>query len=166
MKLFGYIVRIACKACALLGAGCVFLLVLWGMVGIFIRFIFDYQIPGQYEGASLLLILIVYLSIAYTQFEGGHVRMTLFISRAKKRKRELIEALNLLVCLIPSTILLWRTGREAILSFKRGEFQMGIYSFPEWPSRMALPIGFLLLCLCLVLQILKHLKSSNNHQLG
>ena len=160
MGLLEGIIRKVSVVCAIMGAGCVFFLIIWGMVGILLRFVFNYAMPGHFEGSLLFLILIVYLSIAYTQFEKGHIRMGLFISRVKGRRRELIEALGLFVCLIPSVILLWRTGKEAIRSFAQSEFQMGLYSFPTWPSRAAIPIGFLLLCLCFVFQIWKHLKSS------
>ena len=160
MKLLEGIIRKVSVACAIMGAGCVFFLIVWGMVGILLRFIFNYAMPGHFEGSILLLLFIVYLSIAYTQFEKGHIRMGLFISRLKGRSRDLIEALGLFVCLIPSTILLWRTGKEALRSFTQSEFQMGLYSFPTWPSRAALPVGFLLLCSCLVVQIWKYLTSS------
>jgi TRAP-type mannitol/chloroaromatic compound transport system permease small subunit len=160
MGLLEDITRKVSVVCATLGAGCVFFLIIWGMVGIFLRFIFNYAMPGHFEGSILFLVLIVYLSIAYTQFEKGHIRMGLFVSRFKGRSRDLIEAFGLFICLIPSTILLWRTGKEAFRSFTQSEFQMGLFSFPTWPSRTAIPVGFLLVCLCLVVQIWRYLKSS------
>jgi TRAP-type C4-dicarboxylate transport system permease small subunit len=86
--------------------------------------------------------------------------MALFISKVKGKNRKFIEALNLFICLIPSTVFLWRTTKEALKSFVQSEFQMGIYSFPTWPSKLALPIGFLLLFLCLIFQIYESLITS------
>ncbi len=153
MKVFGYILRKVCEVCAAMSSCIVFLLMIWGTVGVGSRAAFNYSMPGQYEGSSLLLVLIVYLAVANTQFEDGHVKMSFVVAQLKGRRRRFLEILGLLVCLVVSAVILWRTGIEAIISFQRNEFDMGILALPIWPGKIVVAIAFLLLLLTLVYQI-------------
>jgi TRAP-type C4-dicarboxylate transport system permease small subunit len=146
-------VRLVNLICAIGGASCIMFLMFWGMIAIAVHFVFKFELPGQYEGSVLLLTLIVYLSIGFTQYQKAHVAMTLVVSRMKGTARQLIDFLGLAVCLTVSVIFLWRTGIEFFKTFTTAQFQMGLYSFPLWPSKLALPVGFLLLSLCLIVQI-------------
>ena len=84
--------------------------------------------------------------------------MELFVSRMKGRKRQIVDIIGLFICLIPSTIFLWGTAKAGIRSLTESQFQMGIFNFPLWPSKLALPVGFLLLALCLIAQIWERLQ--------
>lgn len=159
MNALGSIMRMICRLCASTGAVLLFILMLWGVAGIITRFAFNFPIPGQYEASSLLLVCIVYLGIANTQFQEGHIRMTMVIDRIEGRSRSLIDGIVLLVCFSTSAVILWRTGKEAFVSVARGEYQMGIYNFPVWPSRIAVAVGFLLLCITLLVQIWEYQRS-------
>lgn len=162
MEFFLRVMRSIYAGSALVAAGCIFILMFWGTAGVVSRYIFNYSLPALYEASSLLLVLIVYLAIAQTQSERGNIRIQLVISRLKGRRRELVEAIGLLLSLIVFSLVLWRTGVQSFISFRGSEFQAGIFAFPVWPSRFAIVVGFLFLCICIIIQIYEHLSRSRS----
>ncbi len=146
------------KACAVIGAICIFLSMILGMIVIVARSIFNYSIPGHYEITKLFLAVIVYFTISYTQYCKGNVSIGLFISKIGGTKRLYIDILNLSLCLIVCAFLFWGTSQEAVKAMIIKDFQMGIYNFPLWPSKLGVSIGFLFLLTCLIIQILEKIK--------
>jgi TRAP-type C4-dicarboxylate transport system permease small subunit len=153
MKSFSNIVGSFFRVCAIIGSGFVFLLMLWGTAGIIIRSLLDYEIPALYEAASLILVVLVYLGIPLTQFEGKNIRIDILVRRMSGRKKAVYELLATVISLAISVLFTWRVGIEASISFKGKEFQPGIFTFPVWPSKIAIFIGFVFLCLCLIIQV-------------
>lgn len=152
------IFQVIYRICAFIAAICIFIMMFWGTAGIISRLLFNYSMPALYEASSLLLVLAVYLGVPITQHEYGNVRMEFLITKVTGAKRHLIEGFGLCLAFLVSGTIFWRTAREAIISFFTGEYQMGIFSFPVWPSRIAIAFGFLLLCLCLITQSLQKIS--------
>ena len=143
-------------ACAIGSEVLVFLLMLMVTFEIIGRHIFDSPIPGHVETATLSLVLILYLGIAYTQWENGHIRVDIFLSRVEGLKREALEVLILFLCLIPSVLIAWATAQKAWSSVAGQEFVTGAVNFPVWPGRCSVSFGFALLALTLMVQMLQH----------
>lgn len=157
MEIINNIVRRMATACGVAGEVMVCLLMLLVTSEIVARHVFGCPIPGQVETAILSLTIIVYLGLAHTQSERGHIRVEIFISRLKGRKREALEALSLIICLVPTVLMLWSTAVQACISVRGREFVTGIINFPVWPSRCIVSIGFVLLSFMLLVQICNRL---------
>lgn len=153
MKTLNRIVRRINTVCGLASEGLVFLLMLMVTAEIIGRHVFGAPIPGQVEMATLSLIVILYLGLSYTQLEGGHIRVDIFVSRLQRRKRELLEGVALFLCLIPSVMMMLATAKQARISVLGQEFVAGVINFPVWPGRCVVTFGFGLLCFTLVVQI-------------
>ena len=151
-------------ACGILAEALVFLLMLLISGEIVARHVFNRPILGHVETATLSLVLILYLGLAYTQLMRGHIRVEIFISRIEGKKRELVEALTLFLSLIPSVLMLLATAQKAIVSVKGHEFVSGVVNFPVWPGRCAVTFGFILLSLTLTGQMLTHLANAFSEQ--
>ena len=143
--------------CAIIAEILVILIVLLVVVEIVGRFIFGHPIPGQVEIATLSLVVIVYLGVAYTQMLDGHIRVDVLISRVKGAKREFLEAFVLVIALFTTLMMSWATGKRAIESTMTHEFVTGVVNFPIWPGRCTVTFGFLLLSLTLIIQITRRL---------
>jgi len=160
MSIFGNIIQRVDRICGIIAEVLVFLLMFLVTAEIIGRRVFGSPIPGQVETAILSLVLILYLGVAYTQLERGHIRVEVFISRLKGQKRELVEALSLFLSLIVSVLMLWATAEQARISVLGREFITGVIAFPVWPGRCAVTFGFALLSLTIIIQISNHVMAS------
>ena len=143
--------------CGIFAEILVMFLVVLVVAEIIARILFNHPIPGQTETAQLTLVAIVYLAVSYTQMQKGHVRVEAIISRATGAKREFMEAFTMAIGLFVSLMMLWGTGERAINSVRNQEFITGAINFPVWPGRCTVVLGFFLLSLTLLSQMIQHI---------
>lgn len=150
-------------ACAIIAEGLVFLLMNLVTAEIIGRHFLGKPIPGHYEVATLLLILILYFGVAYTQLERGHIRVELLTSKLNVRKQELLELITLFLSLIVSLLMFWATVKRAKISVSEREFISGIINFPIWPSKCGVAFGFGLLSVTIIIQICNYILKIKRH---
>lgn len=72
------------------------------------RSIFRRPITGTYELSSYLLAVFILLGIAYTYQVGGHVRVTMLVSKLPDRVALLVSIITTLLSLFIITVLAWQ----------------------------------------------------------
>lgn len=110
-------------------------------------------VEGSAELAEVLLVLLVFLTCAYTQSKENHVAIELVVTMMPAKMRRLCHWLSLFVCLIVTAALCYGTLVEAYDSHRLGEYKFGTTHFPLWPAKLVISFGFFLLCLEFVLQL-------------
>jgi len=99
---------------------------------------------------------IVMLGGAWTLKVNAHVRVDLVYGAVSERTRTWIDLLGGLFFLAPLCILLiWFTWGWAWTSFVTQEASANAGGLPQWPPKMLLPIGFAILLLQAVGEIVK-----------
>jgi TRAP-type C4-dicarboxylate transport system permease small subunit len=117
------------------------------------RFFFSKPLHGTLELNMLLMSAIVFLGLAWTQSQRGHVRVEILISRAKPKLRSL---LNIICWAIAFSLFLAITiggAEEAINSVRIGENLWGVKKFPVWPGKILAAFGSGLLCVQFLIDI-------------
>lgn len=100
------------------------------------------------------------LGAAHTLRKNEHVRVDVVYSLVGDRGRLWIDILGFLMFFFPMTLLIfWLSLPDAINSFKQGETSMNAGGLVRWPVRLLLPLGFLLLILQGVSELIKRIAS-------
>lgn len=137
------------KAGALVAGALIMGLILLTVADVAWRNLDGHSIPGVYEYSEVILVAIVFLSLAWTQKIDQHVSIDL-VTRALSRRGE--RVVRVIGCLVALGVLAWMAfaGIEAAVeSWTTGEYRIGLSEVPVWPARFAAAIG---LC-ALVLQL-------------
>ena len=96
------------------------------------------------------------LCAGYTLFNKAHVRVDVFVARLSRRKQLWIEIFGTLFFLVPVTALIlvlsWQPFVDAWTS---GEISPNAGGLVRWPVKLLIPIGFALLLLQGVSEIIK-----------
>lgn len=111
------------------------------------RYTADYPIPGAGEIGEHLMVAIVFLAFAYTQFKGGHIKVEAATQLMPKRVRAALEVLGLLLGVWLFSMITWRSGIWMWESWATKEFAPGLLSFPVYPAKTALVVGSAFLAL-------------------
>lgn len=117
------------------------------------RFFFSKPLYGTLELNMLLMSAIVFLGLAWTQSQRGHVRVEVLISRARPTLK---SVLNIICWTIAFALFLGITiggTEEAIHSVSIGENLWGVKKFPVWPGKILAAFGSGLLCLQFLIDI-------------
>lgn len=117
------------------------------------RYTFNYPLPGVFEFNEVLLVIVVFMSVSWTQGERGHTRVVLGMRRLSIRNAIKLDIICWVLCFIFLGLMGWQSAREAIRSFEINEFRWGAVQMPIWWAKGLVPLGCWLTCLQLVIDV-------------
>ncbi|TFF27191.1 TRAP transporter small permease [Jiella endophytica] len=109
------------------------------------RYALSHPIAGSLELTEGALPLIIFLSLALTQFHGGHIRVTLLTDHFPPAAARLALVIALLAGALLFAWATWAGWVTAEKSFAIGEMERGSIRFPIWPIKFAVCFGMALL---------------------
>lgn len=140
----------------LFAVGFIMFLMFFSVSEIIGRYVFNAPIPGHVEIVELVMAAVVFLGIAHTEKEGGHVRMELFLTRVlKNRGYHVAEMVNVTLSFSVYIVILIFSFKSTVNAFQVGDVTGYIY-WPTWPSKLAIPIGSFFLCIRFVFEFIQH----------
>ena len=96
------------------------------------------------------------LAAGYTLKHNGHVRIDVLYGRWPSRARAWIDLLGTALFLLPlCTLMVWLSWHGFVESWQRGEVSSDAGGLIRWPVRMLIPMGFALLGLQGISEIIK-----------
>ena len=94
----------------------------------------------------------------YTLLHNQHVRIDVITARLSKRAQTWIDILGTLFFLLPMAIaIMWMSWPVFVDAFQTGEMSSNAGGLPVWPGRLMLPVGFLLLVLQGLSELIKRI---------
>lgn len=116
------------------------------------RKFFNFPIPGYVDWVEMAMAIFCFLSIAYTQKLGGHVRMELFIGRFSGRLLWVLEVMGTLVAMWIIAVLAIYGWDHFARAWVIGDSSIDI-QIPIWPGKLVVVIAFISLELRLLVQL-------------
>lgn len=143
---------------ALLSGLAVFSIMVLAVISVSGRNFFNQPVPGYVDWIEQIMPLIAFMGVAYTQRDGGHIRMDIVVSLLKGRALWLVEFVTTLIVLIVMLLLVWGAWAHFQRSFDWGAplwsrdstIDIGL---PIWPAKILAPIAFAVLSIRLGLQL-------------
>ena len=123
-----------------------------------VRKVFNYSANSLLEGQWYLFSGVFLLCAGYTLLRGEHVRIDILASRLSRRTQVVIDILGTLFFLLPFTMAaIWLSWPQVVSKVLSGEVSSSAGGLPLWPAWVLFPIGFSLLGLQGVSEIIKRL---------
>lgn len=130
---------------------------------IILRKIFHSAIPGLVEIIDNLMVLIVYLAIAYTYVKNRHVKVTIVLDRLSLNSQRRLKIIASIFSLLFFGLVFWQAGARSLHSITISEYSMGLLPFPTWPFKLMIPFGAFLIFVCMALDVLQTLKNQGDN---
>ena len=130
-----------------------------GVFQVFGRKLINLPVPGYVDVVEFVMTVFAFISIAYTQRLGGHVRMEIIIKRFRGRALWFVELLGTLTVIGIVAILAWFGYEHFLRAWTIGDSTIDI-EIPLWPSKLLVPIAFAVLLVRLFIQLLGFLRLS------
>ena len=128
---------------------------LWVVGEVIGRYVFNSPLPGHLEGAELLLPMIVFFGVSYVQARDGHVGMTFVVDALPKKVRRVTDILSLIVSALTCAALAYFSSKNAWLAWIYDDVTMSPPYWPVWPSAAVIPLGYGMLSVRMMLQVLQ-----------
>jgi TRAP-type mannitol/chloroaromatic compound transport system permease small subunit len=122
------------------------------------RYIFNYSSNAWLEIQWYLYAAMFMLASAYTLRRDEHVRIDVVVGRLSRRTQVWIDLLGFLIFLLPICLLiLWYGVPYALISIESGEMSSNAGGLIVWPAKILLPLGFALIILQGISEIIKRI---------
>ena len=121
-----------------------------------IRFVFNYSSNGLLEIQWYLFAAVFLLCSPYTLQKNEHVRIDVISGKFSARGLAIIDIIGTLFFLLPMVVLvLWLSLPLVAESMKINEMSANAGGLLRWPVKILLPIGFTLLALQGISELIK-----------
>jgi TRAP-type mannitol/chloroaromatic compound transport system permease small subunit len=123
-----------------------------------VRYAFSRSSNGWLEIQWYLFSAVFLLGAGYTLLHNEHVRIDIIYGRLKPRSRAWIDLLGGIFFLLPMTLLITRLAWPVFLdSWRLHEYSTDSGGLIRWPVKLLIPVGFSLLSLQGVSEIIKRI---------
>jgi len=123
-----------------------------------VRFAFNYSSNGLLEIQWYLFAAVFLLCSPYTLLKNEHVRIDVLAGKLSPRGQAIIDIIGTMLFLLPMVALvLWLSLPLVAESIKINEMSANAGGLIRWPVKMLLPVGFALLALQGVSELIKRL---------
>lgn len=137
----------------LIAAVVILALMLLAVVQVLGRKIFNFPVPGYVDWVEFFMAIFVFLSIAYCQKLGGHVRMEIVIGRFEGRTLYFFEIIGTLVAIFVISVLMYYAYFHFWRAWDIGDSSIDI-ELPIWPGKLMVVFAFGMLILRLLVQLI------------
>ena len=121
-----------------------------------VRYLFGMSSNGMLEIQWYMFSLIFLLCAGYTLKHDGHVRIDVIYGRLSKRSQAVIDVFGALVFLLPVALFITKMSWDMfLLSYQINEVSPDAGGLLRWPIKLAIPVGFALLSLQGISEIIK-----------
>ena len=137
------------KASGYIAAIFLILIAIFILIGISSR-IFGFYIRGLSEYSGYSMAASSFFALAYTFYNNGHIRITLFLEKFKNKKRRLAEIWCLSVASFFSGFMTYYFIKMVIISIKFEERSEGADEILIWIPQTSLAIGSFVFFICVL----------------
>ena len=121
-----------------------------------VRKAFNYSSNSFLEIQWYLFSLIFLFCAGYTLKHNEHVRIDIITSRLSARARASIDIFGTLFFLLPmATLIMWLSWPVFVEAYTRHEVSTNAGGLIIWPARLMVPVGFFLLILQALSELIK-----------
>lgn len=107
----------------------------------------DAPIDGTLELTQSALVILIFLSLALTQYEGGHIHVVVLTQRLPRPLRRVARFLAMLLGLVFFAWATVGTTDFALRSFAINEQEWGSIRYPIWPIKFVVAVGLFALAI-------------------
>ena len=123
-----------------------------GVFQIFGRKFLNFPMPGYVDVIEMVMTVFAFISIAYCQRLGGHVRMEIILGRLEGRLLYFLEICGSAATAAIVFLLMYFGYEHFLRAWEIGDSTIDA-EIPIWPSKLLIPFAFALLGVRLLIQL-------------
>ena len=138
------------RAGAVIAGSIILIMMVLTTLDVFLRYVFNSPLKGNYELQPMLLIGVVYLAASSIQARRGHIALDLLSSHLSKANQLAVRFFGDVVFLVVAALIAWQFGLATWKAWETNDFFWGLVRLPLWPPYLTITLGTALLGLRLI----------------
>ena len=142
-----------------LGTAFLFAIAFLTTIDVFLRLVFRAPIKGVYELTEVMMIILVYLALAWAQRNKVNIRVDLFVKNFQPRAQAATDAFTTICSLFIVGMIAWQ-GFDFALYLASHNRTYDVLRIPVAPFEIVLVVGCVMLCVVFLTDILNYLAEA------
>jgi len=159
-KVFNPIIR----AVMWVGSGILFIWTALMFIDVILRYIFNSPLPHSLDITQMVVALLAFIPLAYTQLEKSHISVDLITSHLPKKAELALSTSVYILCAAVAVVLVWQGILNATNYYRLNTLTFG--GLPFFPATVAVSLGSFFLFLVLIRDIVSKLVECTKLRLG
>lgn len=151
-KLFGLI-----RGFHRIGGGFLALMMFITAADVFLRYVLNSSIAGAVELNEVMLILVVFFSVAQAAVRKEHVRVELLVSKFSINLQSILNVISGIVVFCLASLIAWQAALFALDKWKKG-LTTAVLAIPIYPFIVLFAFCIVLFCVVIFMDLLRDLK--------
>jgi TRAP-type C4-dicarboxylate transport system permease small subunit len=148
------LIDILCKAAILFAGALLMAMAINITYGVIARYAFSAPSVYAMELTKILMIPALVFAVAYVQRYDRHLKVDFLSNRFPERVRHVLgEIVVPIAGLFVGYVMVWKGWESMLYSRSINEVSYSSWAEPLWLVRLAIPVGYAILCLVLVAQL-------------
>jgi len=122
------------------------------------RYLLRTPIVGALELTEFLMAGIIFIGFAYSQAQKAHLRIDLLLTRLPQNSQYFLRIFNLAITFLFYALIAWRGIVGSWEAYVLDDKTPGLIRIPYWPPKAVIPLGAVLLCSQILLDIVESLQ--------
>ena len=152
------ILRIS-QVMAITSAVIIMAMMLFTVTDVFLRYVFRKPLIWNYDLQSVLIVCVIFLGIAYVQFQRRHIQIDIVTARLSKNNQLWFQVVNNLVFLCFTALIAWQMSLQTLGAIRLNDYLEGIVRIPLWPAKASITLGSGFLSIAVVINIFNDFRS-------
>ena len=130
------------------------------MTDVILRYVFNSPITGSYEIIQYMMAVLISFAVVYCAYKRGHVSVDILFDQLPPKPQSVVACLGSLIVLILFVFIAW----ENVLYIKEiydEKLTSTVLYIPTFPVVGAVAVGFVALCLVMLVEFLNSLRGVN-----
>lgn len=136
----------------MVGLASIVVIMLVTTVDVVLRYFFNSPLRGAFEISELIMVVVVFFGLGYTQSVKAHVRVDILVSHLSIKSQLLVDLLNTALSLSFFGLVVWRSLLHAAYVWQSGEYT-DLLQIPMAPFKFLVPFGIGLFCIELIIDM-------------
>jgi tripartite ATP-independent transporter DctM subunit len=142
------------------GLAALFCMVVVTFIDVFMRYIFSQPIKGVLEITEVMMICAVFLAVAHTQNEKGHISIDVITARLTPKAQVVMEFITNLLGVGIFSIATWRILAQTIFFIQEHRLHSQYIQIPSGPFAAVVFLGCTMLLILLIRDLLRNLTEA------
>ncbi len=140
LKFASTLIKVFNRTTSIIAMAVLFLMMMITTVDVIGRFVFNTPIQGSFELTQIMLVSIVFCSMAFCQFSRGHISVDIAVRHFGKTTQLVLKAANYVLTALVLVLIAWKSAENAIMSMHSNEQTM-ILGIPVYPFIFLVALG-------------------------
>lgn len=123
------------------------------------RYVLRKPIVGAFEFTEFLMAGIIFIGFAYSQAQKAHLKVDLLSTRLPPKTQYFLQIFNLSITFLFYALIAWRGIVGSWEAYVLDDKTAGLVRIPYWPARAVVPLGAVLLCSQILMDIVGSLQA-------